>query len=403
MIDAADRLRELDSRPEPWDVAIIGAGPAGATLAALMATRGRRVILLDRQTFPRDKVCGGCLNRRGQLQLAACGLDRALRQAQPVELQRLHLRHALHHVDVCLEDMCAIARDVFDAQLVSLAVEHGAQFLSGVRVRVVPDPQRHVLRTVELLTTHDQPSGQPSPLPVAIESRIVVAACGLTHHGTFADSELSQVVRATSRIGLGARIRTTDAVCTEMSSRFAPHALTMAIGRDGYVGAVRLTDGSLNLAAAATPTALRTYGAEMWVRGTLRSVGLDMPEAAELAWRGTAPLTRHCEHPVGHRLIAIGDAAGYVEPFTGEGMGWAIDSAIIAADWVDRGLQAWTPALEQRCCEQLKLTLAKRQQACRLIAHLLSRPWAVRLSLATLAACPPLTRSLVRHFSSSAA
>ena len=45
-----------------WDVVIIGAGPAGSTLALELTRQGFEVLLVDRASFPRGKVCGGCLN-----------------------------------------------------------------------------------------------------------------------------------------------------------------------------------------------------------------------------------------------------------------------------------------------------------------------------------------------------
>jgi flavin-dependent dehydrogenase len=51
-----------------------------------------------------------------------------------------------------------------------------------------------------------------------------------------------------------------------------------------------------------------------------------------LDWLGTLPLTRRTPRPAGHRVLVVGDAAGYVEPFTGEGMAWALATAS-AATW----------------------------------------------------------------------
>ena len=46
-----------------WDVTVIGAGPAGTVAAIQLAARGMKTLLLDSKSFPRDKVCGGCLNQ----------------------------------------------------------------------------------------------------------------------------------------------------------------------------------------------------------------------------------------------------------------------------------------------------------------------------------------------------
>ena len=57
-----------------WDVAVVGAGPAGAMVALELSRRGCAVLLLERQRFPRWKVCGACLNGAAQAALAHAGL-----------------------------------------------------------------------------------------------------------------------------------------------------------------------------------------------------------------------------------------------------------------------------------------------------------------------------------------
>ena len=61
-----DSPAALQAGSETWDVVIIGAGPAGSLAAVLLARAGQRVLLLERQKFPRAKVCGCCLNQRAQ-------------------------------------------------------------------------------------------------------------------------------------------------------------------------------------------------------------------------------------------------------------------------------------------------------------------------------------------------
>src|SRR3712207_1674364 len=58
-----------------WDALVVGAGPAGALAAHQLAAAGRHVLLVDRQAFPRPKVCGACVNLRALDALRAAGLD----------------------------------------------------------------------------------------------------------------------------------------------------------------------------------------------------------------------------------------------------------------------------------------------------------------------------------------
>ena len=66
----------------PWDAVVIGAGPAGALAAHQLATRGSRTLVVDAKRFPRSKVCGGCLNRRGIAALEAAELEARPRRNQ---------------------------------------------------------------------------------------------------------------------------------------------------------------------------------------------------------------------------------------------------------------------------------------------------------------------------------
>lgn len=73
---------------ENWDVVVIGAGPAGSLAALLLARSGHQVLLLERQKFPRAKVCGCCLNQRAQLLLQRADLLTGLRNLQPGKRSR---------------------------------------------------------------------------------------------------------------------------------------------------------------------------------------------------------------------------------------------------------------------------------------------------------------------------
>src|ERR1700690_1055166 len=100
----------------------------------------------------------------------------------------------------------------------------------------------------------------------------------------------------------------------------------MAISRFGYVGLVRTMDGRGNLAAAIDLSAMKSASEpEQMIRLILEDAGLSPPKFSRFdTWRGTIPLTRQTNRLSTHRVLLLGDAAGYAEPFTGEGIGWAL-------------------------------------------------------------------------------
>src|SRR6185436_5321003 len=64
----------MGSTAAPWDVCVVGAGPSGSTCAYYLARRGRRILLLERERFPRDKLCGDAVTGRAQLHLERMGV-----------------------------------------------------------------------------------------------------------------------------------------------------------------------------------------------------------------------------------------------------------------------------------------------------------------------------------------
>ena len=115
-----------------YDVAIVGAGVAGSTLAVALANQGWAVILFERDQFPRHKVCGEFLSPESQQSLAALGLATALRAQQPVPLDRATITSASgHHLKLRLPGTAwGLSRFALDATLATHAVQAGAVLYS---------------------------------------------------------------------------------------------------------------------------------------------------------------------------------------------------------------------------------------------------------------------------------
>src|ERR1700730_8778372 len=117
---------------ETFDVTIVGGGPAGSTCAAFCAQAGLRTLLLEREKFPREKVCGDCLNpscwpilrRLGVFERVRALPHRNLNAVEFIAIggQKVHVDLPRGH-----ESEIAIKRSVFDELLVSRARELGAE------------------------------------------------------------------------------------------------------------------------------------------------------------------------------------------------------------------------------------------------------------------------------------
>ncbi|MGY8777800.1 MAG: NAD(P)/FAD-dependent oxidoreductase, partial [Longimicrobiales bacterium] len=102
------------------------------------------------------------------------------------------------------------------------------------------------------------------------------------------------------------------------------------------------------------------------------------------------------------RLFRIGDAAGYVEPFTGEGMGWALASAVDSAPYVASAVERWDDRLGREWTKVHRRGVGRAQWFCRGMSKALRRPAWTRAAVRVLAAQPGLARPLVRAGSRSA-
>ena len=130
----AASIEAAEARERCWDALVIGAGPAGALAARQLAAVGLRTLLVDRKTFPRSKVCGGC--PRAVATLQAAGLNGLLSAHGAAPIERFVLRSEGREVSLQLSGGAALSREVFDAALVRAAIAAGAHFLPETRATV---------------------------------------------------------------------------------------------------------------------------------------------------------------------------------------------------------------------------------------------------------------------------
>ena len=351
-LDAAARI--------VWDVLVIGAGPAGAMAAREAARRGASVLLVDRVRFPRTKVCGCCLNGAALGILRDTGLGELPQQCGAPALSAFHLACRGRSATVPLTEGVSLSRDRLDVELIKAAIMEGASFLDQTQAIINATEATHC--RVELKSEVGQTSAS---------AKIVVVAGGLGCRA-FADTEGDERQMAdSSRVGAGTVLA---------------------------AGLVRLEDGRLDIAAALDAAAIkRRGGVGPLIEELLRSSGLPLPATmAEAKWHGTARLTQRRQRLFGDRHFVIGDAAGYVEPFTGEGMAWALATgrAVIplVLESLDAGTRLTGPAWERA---QHNL-IGSRMRLCRLVSQSLRSPLLVQLAVQLLSWMPSLARPVVR-------
>jgi len=373
-LDAADAKRRT------WDAIVVGAGPAGALAARQLALSGADTLLMDRAHFPRWKVCGCCLNGAALASLAAVGLADIPERLGAAPLTSWCLCSGGRRARCSLPAGVSLSREAFDAELIRAAMEAGAAFLPGAPATLLPQESEIEHRTLEIVQGDNH---------WRLTGRVVLAADGLA--GRFLDQEqgMEPVVDEQARLGAGAVIADGEG--------YEPHTIYMACGRNGYVGLVRLEDGRLDIAAAFDRSAMREAGSPAALaEQILQKAKLPTPRGlAEAVWKGTPGLTRR-RAVAGRRLLVLGDAAGYIEPFTGEGMAWALQSAAAAAPLAIAGLEQWSSSLEDRWESVRKKLLSRRQRTCRYVGALLRRPRLAKAVITALRYAPWLATPVIR-------
>jgi geranylgeranyl reductase family protein len=277
-----------------FDVAIVGSGPAGATCATFCARAGLRTLLLEREKFPREKVCGDCLNPSCTPVLERLGIASRVRELPHAKLRWVDfVAIGGRRVSVALPNDAEIAikRSVLDQLLMQCAVQAGAEVRDGV--------------TVSTITRGESWSIDGE------RARVLVAA----------DGRNSTVARL---LGLLPRIekeRVALQTHLPLPLDFAERVVLQLLP-EGYSGQAPVGGGELNLCLVGKPRSIPRL--KLWAE---KNFGL----TANHEWRSITPLRRAPIVPAHDRLLLVGDAARVVEPFTGEGIYYALRSGELAA------------------------------------------------------------------------
>ena len=327
------------------------------------------MLLADRSAFPRTKVCGCCLNGAALNGLEAAGLGGLPAAAGAPELERVELIGYGRRVNLPLPGGRVLSRKVLDAALIDAARESGTIFLPETMATLggsTPEGWSVELKPPDGLGTRE------------VFARVVVCADGLSGGFLRRHSRFAPTLAAASRIGVGL-------IAEASGSDLRRGVIRMAVAPEGYVGVVRLEDGSLDIAAALDRSQLGQTSPETVVRRILRS-GAALSDF-EVTWglKGTPPLTRHRRVIADRRLFLLGDSTGYVEPFTGEGIAWAMNSALLATPLVVRACRNWDDSISAAWDKIHRAEIGRRQAACRILRSILARPRVSRLLLASLA------------------
>ncbi len=299
------------------DVLIAGAGPAGSIAALVLARAGVRVRLIDRARFPRHKLCGDTVNPGTIMMLRRLGLEAVTSGALPIDGMIVSGEAAVQIAGRYGDGVQgrAITRSAFDTALVERAVDAGAAFEEQTTVLA---PVIESGRVSGLTLAHR--GGKARALP----ARIVIAADGAASRVARA-LRLSRHPAWPRRWAVGAYFQDVDGVGT-----FGE----MHVRKGCYIGVAPLPEGLVNACVvSADPSMIRRALASL--PGVVRQDAL-LRERFARARMVSAPV---CLGPLAVEssgcgvpgCVLAGDAAGFVDPMTGDGLRFAVRGAELAA------------------------------------------------------------------------
>jgi len=373
-----------------YDVAIVGAGPAGSSAAIRLANAGLNVVLIEKARFPREKLCGEFISPECRPHFDELGLNGQIDAARGAEIREtVFYANSGRSIAVPNEwfgstgaPALGLSRAEMDARLLDRAAELGVEI-------------KQETSATGLLFDNDRVSGvtvkSADKNGTPIEAKVTVDATGrtraLSRYLGKANGKAAEFVAFKTHL-TGAQ--TTDDTCEIYGYR------------GGYGGCVRVENGFHNLCFIVSTREVKRVGSDP--EHVLREIVCANPRAAEVLGRAVVakpwlavPIEGYGRGKLvpASGLIAIGDAGAFIDPFTGSGILMALESGKITAAAIVEGLDSFR-ALANLYRAKHATAFDRRFRTSSVLRRAAFMPFAAELTVGALTLNSGLRRRLVR-------
>jgi len=379
------------------DVLIVGAGPAGVVAAVVLARAGARVRLVDRAVFPRDKLCGdtvnpGTLARLRQLGMSEGVDDHGLRVDGMIVTGENGVSIEGRY-PAGLHGRAMVRRDL-DARLLQHAIEAGCQFDDGVAVRGAIVSEHEGRRLITGATV--QGAGElRAGVTIAADGRRSTLAfgLGLARHP---DQPRRWAIGAYFENVMPTGVRPLPDPCRTLSAFGEMHVRS---GR--YVGIAPVPGGLTNVCVVQP-----SYPGDPDLRDPSAAVARAIAADPRLCERFDAarmvapptmlgPLAVDASGAAIDGLLLAGDAAGFIDPMTGDGLGFAVRGGELAAQAALQALEHGWPGVHRRLAAERHRAFHGKWRFNRALRALVSSPRAVRVAVMGAVVAPGVLRAVI--------
>ena len=317
--------------PNNFDVIIAGAGPAGSSAAIHLARKDLRVLLVEQKKFPRPKLCGEFISPECRRHFEALGVAQAMTDSDPASItETIFYSSRGHYVTIPSSwfggpAALGLSRAVMDNNLLRRAQECGVTVIEGATI-TEPLTDKDAVRGVKLkLKLNGDEQHHTAPLTIDATGRARILTRKLNAHDPKSKAKL---------IAFKVHLRNT---------RVAPGACEIYFYRDGYGGLSSVEGDISNLCFIISAEEVKRHHSnpdlvmrEMVMKNRRAAYTLEHAQP-ESEWLSASWERFGRQEPSPAKgLLAIGDSAAFIDPFTGSGMLMALESGELAADVINR-------------------------------------------------------------------